>query len=102
MSVDSITQPVRAESTGRRGSGRRTRAGGLTAGFLVARHSDRLRARACVIAPIYIGLAVSDGRRTVIGVVANTRWWPPFCLVVDFVAATIIAVEIVAGVQFHA
>ena len=34
--------------------------------------------------------------------VANTRWWPPFCLVVDFVAATIIAVEIVAGVQFHA
>jgi hypothetical protein len=97
-----------------------------------------------VIAPIYIGLAVSDGRHTVIGVetgvasvfiiiaaaaitgtpwllviglaghgikdlwqhrthfVANTRWWPPFCLVVDFVAATIIAVEIVAGVQFHA
>ena len=33
--------------------------------------------------------------------VANTRWWPPFCLVVDFVAAAIIAVEIVAGVHFH-
>jgi len=33
--------------------------------------------------------------------VANTRWWPPFCLVVDFAAAAIIAVEIVAGVQFH-
>jgi hypothetical protein len=33
--------------------------------------------------------------------VRNTRWWPPFCLVVDFVAATIIAVEIVAGAQFH-
>ena len=33
--------------------------------------------------------------------VANTRWWPPFCLVVDVVAATIIVVEIVAGVQFH-
>ncbi len=33
--------------------------------------------------------------------VANTRWWPPFCLVVDWVAATIIAVEIVAGLQFH-
>jgi hypothetical protein len=33
--------------------------------------------------------------------VANTRWWPPFCLVVDWVAATVIAVEIVAGVQFH-
>jgi hypothetical protein len=33
--------------------------------------------------------------------VANTRWWPPFCLVVDVTAAIIIAIEIVAGVQFH-
>jgi len=33
--------------------------------------------------------------------VANTKWWPPFCLVVDFVVAAIIAVEIVAGVDFH-
>jgi len=33
--------------------------------------------------------------------VANTRWWPPFCLVGDWVAAAIIAVEIVAGVHFH-
>ena len=33
--------------------------------------------------------------------VANTRWWPPFCLVVDWVAATIIAVEIIAGTQLH-
>jgi hypothetical protein len=97
-----------------------------------------------LIASVYIGLAVADGRRVVIAFetniaaifvlvaaaavtespwllvvglaghglkdlwqhrthfVANTRWWPPFCLVVDWVAATIIAVEIVAGVQFHA
>jgi hypothetical protein len=33
--------------------------------------------------------------------VANTRWWPPFCLVIDWVVAAIIAAEIVAGVQFH-
>ena len=33
--------------------------------------------------------------------VANTRWWPPFCLVVDWIAATIIAIEILAGVHFH-
>lgn len=33
--------------------------------------------------------------------VAGTRWWPPFCLVVDWVAATAIAVAIVAGVHFH-
>jgi hypothetical protein len=96
-----------------------------------------------VIAFIYIGFAVADGRRHVIAAestvamafvvvaaaaitgspwllvvglaghgfkdlwqhrrqfVANTRWWPPFCLVVDFVVAAIIAVEILAGVQFH-
>jgi hypothetical protein len=96
-----------------------------------------------VIASVYIGFAVADGRRTVLAVestvtgvfviiaavaitgspwllvvglaghgvkdlwqhrrqfVANTRWWPPFCLVVDWVAATIIAVEIIAGTQLH-
>jgi hypothetical protein len=96
-----------------------------------------------LIASVYIGFAVADGRWLVIAFetnvaaifviiaaaavtqspwllvvglaghglkdlwqhrshfVANTRWWPPFCLVVDWVAATIIAVEIVAGVPFH-
>jgi hypothetical protein len=96
-----------------------------------------------LIASVYIGFAVADGRRTVLAIesgvatvfivvaaaavtgspwllvlglvghglkdlwqhrrqfVANTRWWPPFCLVVDAVAAAIIAVEIVAGVRFH-
>jgi hypothetical protein len=96
-----------------------------------------------VIAAIYIGFAVADGRWFVFAVesgvasgfilialgaitlspwllvvglaghgfkdlwqhrthfVHNTRWWPPFCLVVDFVVAPIIAVEIVAGAQFH-
>ena len=33
--------------------------------------------------------------------VANTRWWPPFCLVVDWVAAAIIAVAIVTGVDLQ-
>jgi len=96
-----------------------------------------------LIASVYIGFAVADGRATVIAVessiaatflvvaaaavtgspwflvvgltahglkdfwqhrshyVANTRWWPPFCLVVDWVAAAIIAIEIAAGVHFH-
>ena len=96
-----------------------------------------------LIASVYIGFAVADGRPAVIafessvaglfvvvaaaavtgspwllvlglaghGVkdlwqhrsqfVANTRWWPPFCFVVDLVVAAIIAVEIVAGVQFR-
>jgi hypothetical protein len=85
-----------------------------------------------LIAAVYIGFAVADGRTTVLVVevivasafvvvaavaikspwfivialighgikdaiqqrthfVSNTRWWPPFCLVVDFVAASVIA-----------
>lgn len=94
-----------------------------------------------IIASIYVGFAVADGRPNVIAVelgvttafvilslvaiesspwlvvlglvghglkdlwqhrtqfVANTRWWPPFCLVVDFVAASAIAVLLLAGVD---
>jgi hypothetical protein len=33
--------------------------------------------------------------------VANTRWWPPFCLVVDLVAATAIAILLATGVDFY-
>ena len=32
--------------------------------------------------------------------VANTRWWPPFCMVVDWVVAAIIAAEIAVGLRF--
>jgi hypothetical protein len=34
------------------------------------------------------------------GFVANTRWWPPFCATVDFVAAALIAAMIVADLHF--
>jgi hypothetical protein len=96
-----------------------------------------------LIAAVYIGFAVADGRPRVIAVevvvaaafvvvaaagvtgpawllvlgfvghgvkdlwqhrrqfVANTRWWPPFCLVIDFVAAAILVVLLAAGVDFH-
>ena len=95
-----------------------------------------------VIASVYVGFAVADGRAKVIAVessvafvfvvvaaaavtgspwllvagmlghglkdlwqhrshfVANTRWWPPFCMVVDFVVAAIIVGEIAAGMHF--
>src|SRR4051812_48004362 len=94
-----------------------------------------------VIAAIYVGFAVGDGRVRVIAVetsvafafvvvaaaaitatpwllvvgfvghglkdlwqhrthfVDNTRWWPPFCMAVDFVVAAVIAVEIAAGLD---
>jgi hypothetical protein len=96
-----------------------------------------------VIAAIYVGFAVADGRPRVIGVeasvaftfvvigaaaitgtpwllvigltghglkdlwqhrthfVSTTRWWPPFCMVVDFVVAAVIVVEIAAGMDFR-
>jgi hypothetical protein len=96
-----------------------------------------------LIAAVYIGFAVADGRPTVIVVesgvaalfvvlaaagvtgsawllvlgftghglkdlwqhrshyVANTRWWPPFCLIVDWVVAAVIAVLISVSIHFH-
>ena len=33
--------------------------------------------------------------------VRNTRWWPPFCATVDWVAAGILAGAILMGVPFH-
>jgi hypothetical protein len=33
--------------------------------------------------------------------VANTRWWPPFCVLVDWIAAAIIAVAIISGVDLR-
>jgi hypothetical protein len=96
-----------------------------------------------VIAGIYVGFAVADGRPKVIAVessvtfafvvvaaaavtgspwllvaglaghglkdlwqhrtqfVSGTRWWPPFCMVVDWVVAAIIIGEIAAGMHFR-
>jgi hypothetical protein len=95
-----------------------------------------------VIAAVYIGFGVADGRPHVIavetavaaafvvvaatavtgsawlivaglaghglkdlwqertGFVADTRWWPPFCAGVDFVAATLVALAIVTDFRF--
>ena len=33
--------------------------------------------------------------------VANTRWWPPFCLVVDWVVAAVMVVLIIVSIDFH-
>ncbi|WP_139245934.1 hypothetical protein [Geodermatophilus amargosae] len=33
------------------------------------------------------------------GFVANTRWWPPFCATVDFVAAVLLTVAILADLR---
>ena len=145
MSVAAIAQPVRARL-------RTPVIWGLAVGVaqaatpLAFRWLDAATVYAlglAVIASVYIGFAVADGRRTVLTVeigvagmfviiaaaaitntplllvlglaghgfkdlwqhrrqfVANTRWWPPFCLVVDWAVAAIIAAEILAGIHFH-
>ena len=48
-----------------------------------------------------LGHGVKDLWQHRVQFVVNTRWWPPFCLVVDLTAAAIIAVALLAGVQFH-
>lgn len=96
-----------------------------------------------LIAAVYIGFSVADGRgkviaaeSSVVGVfvviaamgvtgsawllvlglaghglkdlwqhrtqfVRNTRWWPPFCASVDFVAAGLLTAAILLGISFH-
>ena len=96
-----------------------------------------------MIASVYVGFAVGDGRKRVIAVevivafafvicatlamawfpwliviglvahglkdlwqhrtqfVANTRWWPPFCLVVDVAAAALTAAVLLTGFDLH-
>jgi hypothetical protein len=33
--------------------------------------------------------------------VGDTRWWPPFCVVLDWIAAAIIAVALITGVELQ-
>ena len=96
-----------------------------------------------LIAAVYIGFAVADGRPSVIVVecvvaavfvvlaaagvtgsawllvvgflghglkdlwqhrshyVADTRWWPPFCLIVDWVVAAVMVVLIIPSIHLH-
>jgi hypothetical protein len=96
-----------------------------------------------LIAAVYIGFSVADGRGQVIAIesgvaglfvvvaavgvsgsawllvlglaghglkdlwqhrthfVRNTRWWPPFCATVDWVAAGILTAALLMGVSFH-
>jgi hypothetical protein len=44
-----------------------------------------------------VGHGLKDMWQHRTGFVTGTRWWPPFCAAVDFVAATLIAVAITTG-----
>jgi hypothetical protein len=49
----------------------------------------------------YVGHGLKDLWQHRTHFVSNTRWWPPFCMAVDFVVAAVIVVEIVAGLDFR-
>jgi hypothetical protein len=48
-----------------------------------------------------IGHGIKDLWQHRTGFVANTRWWPPFCVAVDWVAALLVALVIIAGASLR-
>src|SRR5690242_3964976 len=154
-SIAATTQPERAPGRQPRGRLRALRGpviGGVATGTLQAMSplafwwlepKTVYALGIALIAAIYIGFSVADGRWHVIAIetivagsfvvvaamsvsgpawllvlglaghglkdlwqhrthfVRNTRWWPPFCATVDFVAAGILAGALLTGVSFH-
>ena len=49
----------------------------------------------------YAGHGIKDFWQHRTRLVANTRWWPPFCATVDWVAAAVLAAAITTGVDFR-
>jgi hypothetical protein len=49
----------------------------------------------------YVGHGLKDLWQHRSHFVAGTRWWPPFCLVVDWTLAAILVVLLVAGAHLH-
>ena len=52
----------------------------------------------CGVVAGLVGHGVKDLWQHRTGFVAGTRWWPPFCAAVDFVAAVFVALALVAGI----
>ena len=49
----------------------------------------------------YAGHGIKDYWQERTHYVVNTRWWPPFCVAVDWLVAIILIIEITGGVDFH-
>ena len=49
----------------------------------------------------FVGHGLKDRWQHHTHFVSNTRWWPSFCMVVDWIVAAIIVVEIIAGLHFR-
>jgi hypothetical protein len=72
---------------------------GVAAGFVVVAAAGVTGSAWLLVAGL-AGHGLKDLWQHRTGFVANTRWWPPFCATVDFVAAAIIAIAVVAGFHF--
>ncbi|WP_395729263.1 hypothetical protein [Nakamurella sp.] len=73
----------------------------IVAGAFVVLAAAGVAGSAWLIVLGFVGHGLKDLWQHRSQYVANTRWWPPFCMTIDFVAAAIIAVAIVSGVTFH-
>ena len=71
------------------------------AGAFVVLAAAGVTGSAWLIVTAFIGHGLKDLWQHRSHFVANTRWWPPFCMTIDFVAAAIIAVATVSGVALH-
>jgi hypothetical protein len=73
---------------------------GVAAGFIILA-AVAITSSAWLVVVGLLGHGAKDLWQHRTRFVANTRWWPPFCLVVDWVAAVVIAALLIAGIDFH-
>lgn len=73
----------------------------VVAGAFVLVAATSVTATAWVLVAGYAAHGLKDAWQERSHYVANTRWWPPFCAVVDWLLAAVLAIEIAAGVNFH-
>ena len=72
----------------------------VAAGFVVVAAAG-VTGPAWLLVVGFIGHGVKDLCQHRRQFVVNTRWRPPFCLVIDWVAAAILVVLLAVGVDFH-
>lgn len=54
-----------------------------------------------LVVALYVAHGIKDLWQHRTQFVRGTRWWPPFCLAVDFAVASVIAAQLLLGAQFQ-
>lgn len=83
------------------GRGQVIAAESIVAGFFVVVAAVSVSGPAWLIVLGLAGHGLKDLWQHRTQFVRNTRWWPPFCATVDWVAAGILTAAILMGVPFH-